>query len=588
MKKKLLALSFMVLLTVLPFALNGQGAVQANSDFASDMEMHIPLTSLTAYSEDFKPNDWIITGNNLDLSFAPGLTLIEDYTELDLGKSSFESDDFIIRDGVRFYDRTAYSPTFLNSSFGTGTVTGGGTQATIDQEWVISSRETSGSGQITGGNQTGTVSWDANLGYDSNDDGDYVDASDESYLPMEALTDPWLYVQINVDHNASSNAGTYGAINLIFDRNTGTDYTVSIRSFQGAGDSGWSGVGGSADDGAVFNAYDADGIDLSLSIPLGSLYIEDSSELGDIIGLDIIRIFSNIAAANDGMNITSANIAAYTNQPAVTDRIDNDDDFDYNDAGNIASGVHDSDSDFLYTKITEGGTEAYDSLLALNKDIQNSITLLHNARKLVFSGVAIIKPYGTSSSVPYTGTSYYQTTESATFDTRWINDNTFESFANVFVWGDVKMNVTIDNDVLQFDRNYEENLVKWYLPSQLDKTDDFKGAWDDTDVQGTSTPFSEVQYDIATPIGGLELYQMIYFTEGAYNFAVSGGITVGDEVAPEAPIIIADIGADPWAWAISLGTGLANGDVNSWVTLIAIIVVAVVFFWAIKKFVFKR
>ncbi|KKN63139.1 hypothetical protein LCGC14_0504720, partial [marine sediment metagenome] len=35
-------------------------------------------------------------------------------------------------------------------------------------------------------------------------------------------------------------------------------------------------------------------------------------------------------------------------------------------------------------------------------------------------------------------------------------------------------------------------------------------------------------------------------------------------------------------------TGLANGDVNSWVTLIAIIVVAVVFFWAIKKFVFKR
>ncbi len=586
MRKKLLALSFLVLLTVLPFALNGQGAVQANSDFTSKMEMHIPLTSLTAYSEDFKPNDWIITGNNLDLSFAPGFTLLEDYTELDLGASSFESDDFIIRDGVRFYDRTAYSPTFINSSFAAGVT--GGTAPTIDQEWVISSRETAGSGGVTAGAAAGTVTWTANLGYDSNNDGDYVDASDETYLPMEALTDPWLYVTFNVDHSASVDAATYASINLVFERNTGTDYTIEVRSYQGTGDTGWSGIGGAADDGAVFYAYDAELVDIALSIPLGELYIEDASELGDIVGLDLINIFANLGATGDAMTFTSSNIAAFINQPAVRDRSDNDNDFDYNDAGNIAAGVHDSDSDFLYTKITEGANEVYDSLLALNGNLQNSLTLLQNARKLVFSGVAVIKPTGTSSSVPYTGTSYYQTTESAIFDTRWINDDTFDVFANVFVWGNVQLNVTINNDVLQFDTNYEENLVKWYLPSQVDKTDDFKGAWDDTGVQGSTTPYSEVQYDIATPTGGLEQYQMIYFTEGAYNFNVDGGITVGDEVAPDSPIIIADVGADPWAWANSLWTGILNGDINSWITLIAIVVVAVIFAVLVKKLVFRR
>lgn len=582
MRKKLLALSVSVLFLLSIFTFQGQGAVQA-AEPASNFEMHIPLTSMTAYTSDYKTTDYIISGTKVDLSDYPGFTLLKDDSYLDLGASTFDSADFTVVSGTSYYDRT-YSHSFVNTSYNAAVT--GGTAPTETTPWAVSVRDTSAHGKATAGGGAGTIQWTSDIAYDFDGNGDFTDSSDLDHLPLPL--DAWLYVTFKTDHTGTVNAGTYGALDLIFDRDTGTDYTVSIRAFQGSGDTGWASVGGGADNLAVFNAYDADNQWLAMSLPIGEIFIEDSSETGNINGLAGIRPRVNFAAASEVVDIYSTNIAIFEAQPAFTDRYDNGGNWDWNDAGGIAAGAMDTDSDFLQTKIVEGATESYDSTINLLKEVQNSITTLENGRLLTFAGIAVIKPTGTSSSSVVTSTNYYLTTESLTFDTLWIGDNDIiDTFANVFVWGDVKLNFTVDDNLLKFIDPYSDSIVSFKVTGQADKTDEFKALLDAAGVQGSDVPYSEVQYDIATPTGSVDTYELKYYSKTAENYVIDGGIS-SEELPPETS---AGGGSPPttegtggiFGFAIDLFNGMIAGDLNSWFTFIAIIVVVIISVWAVAK-----
>lgn len=489
-----------------------------SNNLASQAELSVPLTAMNVYNSYYKPEDYLANSTHINVSPIDEFTLLKTKSELDLEYLTVESDDILLTEDISLYDRS-YSKTFFNDTFESGTESNA-TATTVNTEFTISSRGTSATANVTNDavGATNNVYWRSYMGFDSNGDGDYSDAEDKAYLPLGGYE--WFYIGVETDFSSSPNAGTYGQISLVFERSSGTDYTVSIRMYEGSGDTGWSGVGSTADDSAVFKAYDSDDAFIGISIPIGTMFAEDSSETGTIVGLDYPEAKIVLAGASDSVQLTVKNLAVFNNQPALTDRTDDDDDFDDRNSAGIAAGVHDSDSDYLFTKITEGATESYDSKIALNNDLNGWIPTLVSIRYARFDGYASIQPStGTSTSVAVSGTNYYLTTETISFDTRDIDALT--TFSNIYSWGNVQFNITIDDSVFPFTTNYEENLVSFTV-NQLDKYNTFKSAWEADGVSGSTSPKSEVQYDLTDPdttTGQVDEFTVGFYTDDSYSIS---------------------------------------------------------------------
>ncbi len=275
------------LLLLLPL-LVGMGIVltpvSAASPLPSKMELSLSGFTFTPYTSYYKTSDALINDRVVDIGFILGLNLLKEDTQLDLSGSTFESDDLALTPTVKLSDRPAYSFTFLNETVDAGVASAG----TINTEFAIGNRGTQGSGTWTSNTTPpSNVVWATELAFDENNDGDYVDSGDKAYLPLSGQE--FFYVGFSVDFPATVDAGTYGEVNLYFVRTSGTNYVVHLRAYPAAGDTGWTSVGGSADNQAIFAAYDADAAFIGITVPLEDLYAADSSETGSIIGLDKIE-----------------------------------------------------------------------------------------------------------------------------------------------------------------------------------------------------------------------------------------------------------------------------------------------------------
>ncbi len=521
---------------MLTFGLSTINVKGADANIVGNPELSIPLTAFTPYSSSYKTTDSLISGKTIDLSTVKGFELLKTKTELDLSLSTFESDDVLLKDLLSLYDRPAYSKTFINSTYQAGTAT----NTTIASELAVSMSDTK---MIANATTAAAVTgdpiaiWDKTMAYDASTPANaiYTDTGDLGYMPLPN-SDIHFYVGWSVNHIASIEAASYAGVELHFERAAGNDYVVRFRSYQEAGDSGWSAIStSSASNDIIFSAYDADADFIGVTFNLADLLSEDSADnTADIIGLDIIRYKMNFEAVSEWQLLTVRNVAIFTSRPAVTDNVDDDADYDWNDAGNIAAGMHDSDSDILGTMITEGGTEAYDWKIPLASDQVDSMALFKYARYLTFDGTARIAfdsavpaEYSISSSL-VSGQIYYLTTLDLDFDTRGIDD--LDTFSNVFVWGDMKFNFTVDDSKLPFTIDWENNLYskdgevvkEAFVIDNVAKGLTYKSSWEASTVSDES----EVQYDISNPdttTGGVMQIVLKVYTINAQS--KTGGVT---------------------------------------------------------------
>lgn len=494
MKKQTNLLLILLVLSILGFtSFNGNATAPI---IVGDPEISVPLTSFTPYSTSYKVTDALISDKVIDLTFWTGFLLLEDDTELVLDGTVFESDDITLSGVISFYDREEYSPTFLNSTWDSGTAT----NTTINDEFVVGSRGTSGfanastSAAITG---SPTATWISQMAFNSNDDSDFDDATDKAYMPV--TTSEWMYIGFKVNHLGSVNAASYGSADVIFERTSGTDWTVSLRAFQGSGDSGWVLSGANT---AVFNFYDADNQFLGISFPIDELYTEDSAENGDLLGIDSPAVTINLAAASETVEVTVTNYALFNSRPALTDNTDEDDDFDWNDdTTGIPVGVHDGDSDFLFTKITEAATDTYDSKIALNDDYDLSMSVLPNIRIAKFDGAVSLYPTSASvSSSQVSGQVYFNTRYDLQWDSLGLSD--LDTFSNILSIGNMQFNYTLDDSNVPFTTSkWEDNLILFTWDNQPDAIFTYADTWqssggDEVEVQYDFTDFSTTTGDI--------------------------------------------------------------------------------------------
>ncbi len=530
-------LGILLIVGMLTFGLSTINVKGANANIVGNPELTIPLTAFTPYSSSYKTTDSLINGKTIDLSTVKGFELLKTKTELDLSLSTFESDDVLLKDSFSLYDRPAYSKTFLNSTYEAGTAT----NTTIASELAVSLSDTKMvANATTAAAVTGDpiAIWDKTMAFDSSTPPNaiYTDTGDLAYMPLPNA-DIHFYVGWSVNHIASITAASYAGIELHFERAARNDYVVRFRSYQEAGDTGWSAIStSSASNDIIFSAYDADADFIGITFNLADLLSEDSADnTADIIGLNIIRYKMNFEGADEWQYLIARNVAMFSSIPAVTDNIDDDSDYDWNDAGNIAADMHDSDSDVLGTKITEGGTETYDWKIPLSSDQVDSMELLKYAKYLTFDGTARIGFNGLSpnsysvTSLPVSDQIYYLTTLDLDFD--FSNVELIDTWSNIFSWGNVQFNFTVDDSKLPFTIDWENNLYSDVDGNVLDsafKIEDtmeglvFKSAFEATTVSDES----EVQYDITDPSTSagdiIDIIMKIYTIN---SFSITGGST---------------------------------------------------------------
>ena len=246
-----------------------------------------------------------------------------------------------------------------------------------------------------------------------------------------------------------------------------------------------------------------------------------------------------MAGASDSVTMALTNIAVFNDRIAITDNTDNNNNYNFDGASNLPTGLFDTDSDIVGSSIT---ASAVDSSMPLISDFSGSITTINTIRKIVFTGVMSIQPTSASSSTSaaVSGTNYFLTTENVYFDTRAIAD--FTAFSNMFVIGNVQVNVTIDDSVLEFTTHYQQNLYHpsgdyktSFVVNDINKGDTFETAWAASGVSGSTAPKSQVQYDItdfSATVYALDHIVLMIYTKSSYNVQVSTSTAQGAGGSP--------------------------------------------------------
>lgn len=520
MNKKYIFSTFLAAIMLMGF-FNASMVMGASATPISS-EYSVAITSFSPYSQDYKLDDVLIEDKIADLLF---LKLEKDATKLDLASSVWESNFQTVTGNEE------YSETVTNATYNAGVSDG----MTINTEATSNSAETLVTFKGTT-NATAVAQYAyarSMMAWDSNDDGDYVDSGDKAYLPH----DENVKYLINFQMDSDAAAAAYGSVKLVFQTTTATDYTIHIKGDFAAGDTGWDLT---TSNGATFAFYDADDTSMVITVPLANVLDEDSESVS-ILGLDYIELYGYTAEASKYVQCELRNAAIFTNYPAFTDSLDDDDDFDFLNAAGIAENMHD-DMDRLFTAITEAGTESYDNSMELNSDIENEINLFTAARYLKFTGVASMEPTQAGySSVDGTVAAQFITTENLIFDTRAIDD--LVALSNIMTVSNWQFNCTMDDTILYDTTDYENNLISFVLDN-LDKKNTFKSAWE------AASDDEEVQYDNSDPsttTGAYTEITMSYYTKIDYGAGVvvtpSGEVSQADNTTLIVVIVVVAMAA---------------------------------------------
>jgi hypothetical protein len=477
--------------------------VSAKSSMPLATELDVQLTYFSPYNVENKIKDALISGNTVDLMF---LEAIQGNTKLDLGKSVWESTFSTI------VNNNAYSDTLGNASWNTATSDG----MTVTTEATANSAETLVTFKGTS-NATAVAQYAQALSYfawDGNDDGDYVDTADRGYLPH----DENIFILVNNEMTSEdTDDSAYSTVEIILETTTSTDYSIILKFWEKAGDSGWDFT---TSNGATLEFFDCSGSPIVTTLDIAAI-LEADSESVAILGSDYFKQYVYRETASKYVQNELKNIAYYTSQPAFTDDVDGDSDWDMDGSDEYIDGI--DGTDFLFTIITQDTTDTYDSSQELLADQSGSIITKVPARYLYFTGAMAVYPdAGSSYGSSTIESGKYLTTESLSFDTREINS--LDSLANVLSVSTWKLNMTLEDSICWDTDHYVNNLVA-FSDNGIDKFEVLKTAFTVT------VDDSEVQYDIADPStsdGDLDSLSLQVYTKVNYGSGAtvpSGGGT---------------------------------------------------------------
>lgn len=468
----------------------------------------------TFFDSDYNSRDYaIVSGNQLDLDkFLDGMVLPDDDLSVNLAETSLMSDSAI--------DNSAdFSPTFINSTFNTG-VESNATATTVDSELSGSYSDTRMDATVRfDWAELETVSWTSVLATDENGDGDYEDSADRGYRTSIGKSGQILYWNAMADWN-TTDVDQYMKLTWSFKTTGANDYDVEIIHYTTTGDSAWSNIDSAGENKITLSLYDTDAEAIALFAGIDELQQMDLGDNPVISGLNelIVEVGTNDEDAQVDVRIN--NFAVLSDYPAITDKSDNDDDFDLDGAtGGLMDGVHD-DNDFLCTVITEGANEAYDSTVVLKNAIETSpYAMLQDAKIIQFTGNLYVMPTDWAVASAKEG-SYYETTETFTFDSTDLDD--FQTIANVFTWTDTYYNMTLSEAILVSGyEDFEDDLISFEMEG-TDKVEDLRSLWDAADDDNYKVAYDGTNPDSTT--GSSYDFELVYNSDA--DLSGSGGIGV--------------------------------------------------------------
>ncbi len=470
-------------------------------------------STLTFFDSDYNSKDFgIVSGNQLDLDkFLEGLVLPDDDVSVNLAETSIMSDSAI--------DNSAdFSPTFINNTFNVG-VESNATASIVDSELSGSYSDTRMDATVRFGfDDAETVTWTSVLATDENDDGDYEDSADRGYRTSIGKSGQILFWNAMADWNVSD-ADNFMKLTWSFKTTGANDYDFEIIHYTGSGDSAWSNIDSSGENKITLSLYDTDAEAIALFAGIDELLQMDLGDNPVISGLNelIVQVGTSNSAAEVTVRIN--NFCALSDYPAITDASDNDDDFDLDGStGGLMDGVHD-DNDFLCTVITEGGTESYDSTVALSNTIETSpFAMLQDAKIIQFTGNVYVLPSDWTVSST-SGDDGYLTTETYTFDSTNLDD--FQTIANVFTWTDTYYNMTLAEDILvSAYEDFDKDLVSYEMEGS-DKVEDLRSLWSSATADNYKVAYDGTNPDTTT--GSSYDFELVYKSDGDHSG--SGGVT---------------------------------------------------------------
>jgi hypothetical protein len=470
--------------------------------------------TLTAFDSDYHAKDFlIVSGNQIDLDkVVEGLVIPDDDVSVDLSETSLISDSAIDSD-------SDFSPTFINNTFNVG-VESSAADSHVDAELSGSYADTRMDANVRFNTSAAqTVSWESVLATDENGDGDYEDSADRGYRTSIGGSGQILYWNAMADWNVSD-ADNYMKLTWSFKTTGANDYDVEIIHYTGSGDSAWSNVDSSGENKITLSLYDTDEEAIALMAGVNELLQIDLGDNPVLSGLNelIVEVGTNNAAAEVDVRIN--NFCVFSDYPAITDKTDNDDDWDLDGAtGGLMDGLWD-DNDFLVTDITEGATETYDSTVPLRNKIETSpYAMLQDAKIITFVGNMYYLPseWSVSSS---SKDGYYETTELWTFDTTILDD--LQTPSDVLSWTDTYYNMTLSESILFSDyEDFEDDLVAFEFEG-TDKVEDLRTLFDAANEDDYKVAYDGTNPDSST--GSSYDFSITYNSDSAY--AEEGGIAV--------------------------------------------------------------
>lgn len=470
--------------------------------------------TLTAFDSDYHAKDFlIVSGNQIDLDkVVEGLVIPDDDVSVDLSETSLISDSAIDSD-------SDFSPTFINNTFNVG-VESTAAHSHVDAELSGSYADTRMDANVRFNTSAAqTVTWTSYLATDENGDGDYEDSADRHYRTSIGGSGQILYWNAMADWNVTD-VDNYLKITWSFKTTGANDYDVEIIQYTGSGDSAWSNVDSAGENKITLSLYDTDAEAIALMAGVNELLQIDLGDNPVISGLNELIVEVGTNNANAEVDVRINNFCVFTDFPAITDKTDNDDDWDIDGAtGGLMSGVWD-DNDFLVTAITEGGTESYDSTVPLRNKIETSpYAMLQDAKIITFTGNFYYMPQDWSaSSVSKEG--YYETTSLWTFDTTILDD--LQTPADVFSWTDTYYNMTLSESILFSDYDdFEDDLIAFELEGS-DKVEDLRTLWDAANEDDYKVAYDGTNPDSST--GSSYDFSITFNTDIAYD--EEGGIAV--------------------------------------------------------------
>ena len=445
--------------------------------------------SYTAFDSTYHSRDYtIISGNSLDIDkVIEGLIIPDEDAEVDLAETSLMA-DAAIDSGSDF------SRTLINSTYNAG-VTRSASDVAIQAELSSAYSDTRMDAEVDFNTSSAeTAYWRSTLAFDANGDGDYEDSADKSYRSTLGKSGQIVYWNIMADWNVSD-ADSFLELTFSFKTTGASNYDLEIFHYTENGDAQWTNIDSTGEDKVTVNLYDTDAIHVAQMASIDDLLQMDLGDNPVINGLDYVEVRVGTDNAAATVNVRVNNLCFFTDYPGITDRTDNDEDWDIDGSGLIWDGVWD-DNDFLVSQITEGTTDTIDSTVPLYTKIETSpYQMPQDVKKIQFDGNFYYLPTGEATSVANEAGGY-TTTEIWEYDTTMLDD--LQTPANVISWTDTYYNMTLKEDVLYSGyEDFEDDLLAFEF-EETDKVEELRTAWDNADEDSYKASWDGTNPDATT------------------------------------------------------------------------------------------